>query len=78
MASVQLAAVLIVVGILLGMVNRYIPMAGSIKWSLNGVVIIVAVLWFLNVLGLFSSRSMVDVEYTANTESRWASKLAEV
>ena len=78
MASVQLAAALIVVGILLGMVNRYIPMAGSIKWSLNGVVIIIAVLWFLNVFGLFSSRSMVHVEYTANMESRWVSKLPEV
>ena len=41
MPLVQLVVILIVVGVLLGMVNRYIPMAGSIKSILNGVVVIV-------------------------------------
>ena len=36
MPLVQLVVILIVVGVLLGMVNRYIPMAGSIKSILNG------------------------------------------
>jgi hypothetical protein len=40
---------------------------------LNGVVVIVVVLWLLNVFGLFSSLSMIHVEYTGETESRWAS-----
>jgi len=34
-------------------VNRYIPMQGSIKSILNGVVVIVVVLWILNLFGLF-------------------------
>jgi len=38
MPLVQLVVILIVIGVLLGMVNRYIPMAGSIKSILNGVV----------------------------------------
>lgn len=44
MPLVQLVVVLIVVGVLLGLVNRYIPMAGSIKSILNAVVVIGVVL----------------------------------
>ena len=46
---------LIVVGVLLWLVNRFIPMAGSIKSILNAVVVIGVVLWLLNVFGLFHS-----------------------
>jgi hypothetical protein len=46
---------LIVVGVLLWLVNTYIPMAGSIKSILNAVVIIVVVVWLLNVFGLLDS-----------------------
>lgn len=59
MPLVQLAVVLVVVGVLLGLVNRYIPMAGSIKSILNAVVVIVVVVWLLNVFGLMSSLSML-------------------
>ena len=48
--------------VLLGLINRYIPMAGSIKSILNGVVVIVVVLWLLNVFGLMSSLSAIHVE----------------
>ena len=70
MPLVQIVVVLIVVGVLLGLVNRYIPMAGSIKSILNGVVVIVVVLWVLKVIGLLSSISMLHVQYTGETESR--------
>ena len=73
MLLVQVVVALIVVGVLLRLVNRYIPMARSIKSILNGVVVIVLVLWLLNVFGLFSSRSMINLEYTGEMESRWAS-----
>ena len=62
MPLVQLVVILIVVGVLLGLVNRYIPMAGSIKSILNAVVVIGVVLWLLNVFGLFSSLSAIHVE----------------
>ena len=61
MPLVQLVVVLIVVGVLLGLVNRYIPMAGSIKSILNGVVVIGVVLWLLNVFGLFPSLFAIQV-----------------
>jgi hypothetical protein len=43
---------LLIVGILLGLINRYIPMASSIKSLLNGVVVIYMVLWLLQVFGI--------------------------
>jgi hypothetical protein len=61
MPLIQLLEVLIVVGILLWLVNRFIPMQGTIKSILNGVVIIAVVLWLLNVFGLFHSLSGIHV-----------------
>jgi hypothetical protein len=61
MPLVQIVLVLIVVGVLLWLINRYIPMQGTIKSILNAVVVIVVVLWLLNVFGLFSSLNHVRV-----------------
>ena len=55
MPLIQVVTVLLVVGVLLWLVNRFIPMQGTIKSILNGVVVIAVVLWLLNVFGLFSS-----------------------
>jgi len=52
MPLVQVVIVLIVVGVLLWLVNRFIPMASSIKSILNAVVVIAVVVWLLNVFGL--------------------------
>jgi len=52
MPLVQIVIALIVVGVLLWLVNRFIPMAGSIKSILNAVVVICVVVWLLNVFGL--------------------------
>jgi hypothetical protein len=48
----QIVIALIVVGVLLWLVNRFIPMAGSIKSILNAVVVICVVVWLLNIFGL--------------------------
>jgi hypothetical protein len=53
--------VLIVVGVLLWLVNNFIPMAGSIKSILNAVVVIGVVVWLLNILGLLHSLSRIHV-----------------
>jgi uncharacterized membrane protein YkgB len=50
---IQVVIVLIVVGVLLGLINRYIPMAGSIKSILNAVVVIAVVVWLLQLFGLW-------------------------
>ncbi len=55
MPLIQLVMILIAVGFLLWLVNRLIPMAGSIKSILNAVVVIVVVLWLLNVFGIVHS-----------------------
>ena len=44
---------LVAVGLVLWLVNRFIPMQGQIKSILNGVVIIVLVLWIGNLYGIF-------------------------
>jgi hypothetical protein len=49
----QVAFVLIIVGVLLWLVNRYVPMAGPIKSLLNAVVVIVLIVWVLRVYGLW-------------------------
>ena len=46
--------VLIVAGVLLWLVNRYIPMDHKIKTILNVVVVIIIILWLLKIFGIFS------------------------
>jgi hypothetical protein len=53
MPLVTIVITLAVVGVLLWLVNRFIPMQSQIKGILNGVVVIVVVLWLLKVFGLF-------------------------
>lgn len=57
MPLLHIFLVLIVVGVLLWLVNSFIPMARPIKSILNAVVVILVVLWLLNVFGLFHSFS---------------------
>jgi hypothetical protein len=52
MPLIQILIALAVVGVLLWLVNSFIPMQGTIKSILNGVVVIAVVVWLLNVLGL--------------------------
>jgi hypothetical protein len=54
MPLVQIVLLLIVVGVLLWLINQYIPMAASIKSILNAVVVIAVIIWLLNVFGLLS------------------------
>ncbi|MBI5838411.1 MAG: hypothetical protein HZB25_14335 [Candidatus Eisenbacteria bacterium] len=54
MPIVQLLLVLVVVGVLLWLVNTYIPMASSIKTILNAVVVILVLVWLLSAFGLIS------------------------
>jgi hypothetical protein len=61
MPLIQVVLVLIVVGVVLWLINRFIPMASSIKSILNAVVIIAVVLWLLSVFGILSSFSKIHV-----------------
>ncbi len=52
MPLLNVVLTLLVVGVLLWLVNRYIPMQGTIKGILNAVVVIAVVLWIVNIFGL--------------------------
>lgn len=55
MPLLQIVITLIVVGVLLWLVNSFIPMARSIKSILNAVVVIVVVVWLLSVFGVMDT-----------------------
>ena len=55
MPLLNLVVILILVGVALHLINRYIPMASSIKTILNVVVVVVVCVWLLQVTGLWSS-----------------------
>lgn len=54
MSIIALIVTLVAIGVILWLVNAYIPMDQKIKTILNIVVVIVVVLWLLNMFGVFS------------------------
>ncbi len=61
MPLLNLVVMLIIVGVGLYLINRYIPMASSIKSILNVVVVIVVCVWLLQAAGLIGSLSSFRV-----------------
>ena len=57
MPLLNIVVFLMVVGVLLYLVNRYVPMASSIKSILNAVVVIAVVVWVLQAVGLWGGVS---------------------
>jgi hypothetical protein len=52
MTLIGIVVVLVVVGLILWLINTYIPMAGGIKSLLNIVVFVVVLIWLLQTFGL--------------------------
>lgn len=52
MPLISVVLTICVVGVLLWLINRFIPMQSQIKGILNGVVVIVLVVWLINAFGL--------------------------
>ena len=61
MPLINVVISLIVVGVLLWLVNTYIPMDGKIKQILNGVVVIAVVIWLLQAFGLLGSLGSIRI-----------------
>ncbi|MBL0234410.1 MAG: hypothetical protein IPQ08_12180 [Chitinophagaceae bacterium] len=61
MPLVSIVITLIVVGVLLWLVNSYIPMQSTIKKILNAVIVIAVVLWLLNGFGLLDDIRRVKI-----------------
>ena len=61
MPLLTIIIVLIVVGIILWLINNYIPMDRKIKSILNAVVVIAVILWLLDVFGLLDSLKNLSI-----------------
>ena len=62
MPLVTLVITLIVVGVLLWLVNTYIPMDGKIKNIINIVVVIVVIIWLLRVFGVWGNIENITIK----------------
>ncbi|MGD0912393.1 MAG: Thivi_2564 family membrane protein [Terracidiphilus sp.] len=51
MPLVTVVIIIAVVGVLLWLINRFVPMQSTVKGILNGVVVIVLVVWLLRISG---------------------------
>lgn len=61
MPLIHLIIILVVVGVLLWLINSYIPMQSTMKKILNAVVIIVVIIWLLGVFGVIGSLQGINV-----------------
>jgi len=61
MPLLTILLVLVVVGVLLWLINSYIPMDSKIKNILNIVVVIIVVLWLLKAFGLLDSIKGINI-----------------
>jgi len=55
MPLLHVLLILIVIGVLLWLVNNYVPMARPIKTIFNAVVVIAVIVWLLRIFGLWGS-----------------------
>jgi 1-acyl-sn-glycerol-3-phosphate acyltransferase len=58
---ISLVITLVVIGVLLWLVNTYIPMDGKIKQILNAVVVICVVVWLLSAFGVLGYTGDIKV-----------------
>lgn len=61
MSLITLVIVLVVLGVILWAINAYIPMDATIKKILNGVVVLIAILFVLSAFGILDSLSGIRV-----------------
>jgi hypothetical protein len=61
MPLLSVVLTLIVIGVLLWLVNNYIPMQGTIKSIMNIVVVVCVVIWLLHIFGIINGGHEVTV-----------------
>ncbi len=61
MPLLDIVIALVIVGVVLWLINRFIPMASSIKTILNIVVVVAVIWWLLSILGVVSPISSFRV-----------------
>lgn len=61
MSIITLIVTLVVVGLILWLINNYVPMDGKIKTILNVVIVIFVILWLLSAFGVLGSMSSLKI-----------------
>lgn len=61
MPIITIVIVLIIIGVILWLINTYIPMASSIKTILNIVVVLCVIFWLLSIFGIFDISSLKNI-----------------
>jgi hypothetical protein len=61
MPLIHLVIILVVVGVVLWLINSYIPMQSTIKKILNVVVVIAVIIWLLSVFGVIGNISAIRI-----------------
>jgi hypothetical protein len=61
MSLIGVVLTLVVVGVLLWLLNNYVPMDAKIKRILNVVVVIVVIIWLLQAFGLLGSLQNIPI-----------------
>jgi hypothetical protein len=61
MSLIHLVIVLAIVGVILWVINSYIPMQSTIKKILNVVVVVAVVVWLLSVFGVIGNISAIRI-----------------
>jgi 1-acyl-sn-glycerol-3-phosphate acyltransferase len=61
MSLISVVLTLIVVGVLLWLINTYIPMQGTIKGILNFVVVVAVIIWLLYAFGVINHSGDIHI-----------------
>jgi membrane-bound ClpP family serine protease len=61
MSLISILVTLIIVGVVLWLINSFIPMDGKIKTILNVVVVIAVILWLLSAFGVFGGQANIHI-----------------
>ena len=61
MSLINLLIILVVIGVILGLMNTYIPMQATIKKILNAVVVIAVIIWLLSVFGVIDNIGNIHI-----------------
>lgn len=61
MSLIELVLILVVIGVILWLINKYIPMQSTIRKILNAVVIIVVIIWLLSGFGLIEGLRSIRI-----------------
>lgn len=61
MTLINLIVAIVIVGVILWMINTYVPMDATIKKILNVVVVIILILWLLSVFGIFDGLNSYQI-----------------